>query len=141
MKKMKVNILKSFSIFPLVFLMAVAPVLCCCFQDTASAAVETVSSQSNHSSHCSKNADQSSEDHKTKDCDCPSLLSEGSLSGLTKIGAPSNLFQKSFDFSLMENGERFYVTYLSSSLIDKDYLFHHQQKSPPLFILNRTLRI
>ena len=139
---MLTNIIRQYSVIPLALLLAMAPVLCCCFEGTASAATE-VSNQhvSAHSEHCETKSGESSEDHNSKDCDCPHIIAESNSVNITKLDSTSILLQRSFDQNLSSNQFHSYEFNTALALVDENYFFHHPQNSPRLFILNHTLRI
>lgn len=142
MKIMITNIIRQYSVIPLALLLAMVPVLCCCFEGTASAAVEVANQHvSDHSAHCGTQSDTSSEDHNKDDCDCPYIIAESNSVQIIKLDSTSSLFQRAFDHSLLSGKFLFYEFHTALTLLDAHYFFDHPQNSPPIFILNQTLRI
>lgn len=137
--------ISKFAIFPLVILLAMVPVLCCCFDQVASAS-PAVSEHSEHkSAHCAAQAEsetQSDADHDSHhDCDCPRLLAEGSLSNVKAIAVPADASRNSFDVDLRLGLIDIAIDPQARSSVSSRDNPGQSPGSPPLYILHRALRI
>lgn len=138
MKNVILNAFRSCFIFPLVILVAMAPVMCCCFESVASADIGMSAQPSPvHSEHCGAASDHHSESGPTQDCDCPHMLAESSPAHLTKLDTVQSMAGFFFTRTeLLTAGFR-----VASAAPDATRFVPHQNQSPPLFLLHHTFRI
>ncbi len=127
---------------PLVLLLAVTPLLCCCFEGSAWAGPqETVKQSSKGCAHCDKKNQKPSQSHNTQDCDCPPLLAENGSLNVIKAGFPSDISDGFLSWNPATDANKIWGWQTASARIDKNYSTLRQHNPPPTFIIYHNLRI
>ena len=142
MKSMTLRIPKKLIVAPLAMLLAVAPLLCCCFEGVAWASPDVAVEQAPKGcAHCDKKNQSVPKKQIPHECDCPQFLAESGSLNMLKAVSPSELTERYFILSLLSDTPDVRAWRAVTPKIDKHYLSHHRQNPPPAFIIYHTLRI
>lgn len=140
--KMKIYITQKLMIGPLVLLIIMAPVLCCCFEGKAEANAKTsLTTPQQHTQHCHSKTEEPAKDHESKNCDCPHFLADANKASFKMLNQSNHLLNSDSIINLINHSTLKSYHFSRLSKLHANHIDRHQQDSPPIFIINHSFRI